>query len=127
MNWIVVVLVILTIVFIRRESKSPPTLLSNLDTKLRKIVEETGYSTKYRLVEHPSSSYTMGKQDIHICTSCISSEDKLIYVGLHEIAHTICKTSRGKHSHDSRWNDVFSDLLRTAAKLGYLDAERLEL
>lgn len=131
MNLILAIIVILLVIFLwnnrpesRKETKGSYLLL-NLDDKLRKIVEASGYSTRYRLVEHPSSNYTQGKQDIHICTNCVASEDKLIYIGLHEIAHTICKTSRGVHSHDDRWNQVFRNLLETSTQLGYLDSKGL--
>jgi hypothetical protein len=124
MNPILVALVILLIVVIwssKDFDRVNNKRISGLKDKLEKITKASGYQTRYRLIDHPSSNYTQNKQDIHICTTCDAPENKLLYIGLHEVAHTICKTSKGKHSHDEKWNTVFHDLLATANRLGYLD------
>ena len=127
MNSVLIVLVIILLVIIWRVQEDKKKLrpssakISTLKDKLKSITEASGYETSYRLIDHPSSNYTQGKQDIHICTTCDAPENKLIYIGLHEIAHTICKTSKGIHSHDEKWHSVFHDLLSAASRLGYLD------
>lgn len=127
MDWIAIVLLILLVIFIshsRKEKKGDPEL-NRLQKKLKLIVREAGFSARFRLSQHPRANYTQGKQNIYICTSCVEQEEKLLYIGLHEIAHVLCKTSHGKDSHDERWKAVFFKLLQTAAHLGYLDANKI--
>lgn len=118
---IILVIILIIITWNVQEDKKKSTKISSLKDKLEKITKASGYEPRYRLIDHPSSNYTQDKRDIHICTTCDAPENKLLYIGLHEVAHTICKTSKGKHSHDEKWNTVFHDLLATANRLGYLD------
>lgn len=106
-------------------SRGRRTKIEKLDYTLKKILRSAGYKAKYELSEHPTKSFSKNKNDLYVCTSCVpEDEEKLLYIALHEVAHTI-SPSFGKNSHDEKWQLVFKTLLKTAADLGYLDKERL--
>lgn len=105
---------------------SPELLeLVRLNAKVQDVVNNAGYEKKYDLASHPTKSFMRNKKELYVCTSCANGDDeKLLYIGLHEVAHGI-STSSGRHSHDEEWKGIFMNLLNTAARLGYLDQNKI--
>jgi hypothetical protein len=134
---IIVILIVLTVlILVLRDRKKHANqdlryfidtsrLMTDLEIKILEVVQSAGFKANYKLSEHPTKSFSQNKTDLYICTSCVSEDDeKLLYMGLHEVAHSLCP-SFGQHSHDEKWSSTFMKLLETAADLGYLDKFRL--
>lgn len=69
------------------------------------------------------ASYTLNKSKIFICTKMggeTYDDNMLVYVTLHELAHTLCKSV----GHTNEFADVFGNLLRRAEKVGVFDPEK---
>jgi len=70
-----------------------------------------------------NKSYTLNKKDTYICLKDKKTKDYydmqiLLYVALHEIAHSINTQNVG---HTKEWNDIFEELLEYAAETGVYD------
>jgi len=70
-----------------------------------------------------NKSYTLNKKDTYICLKDKKTKDYydmqiLLYVALHEIAHSINTENVG---HTKEWNDIFEELLEFAAETGVYD------
>lgn len=124
-----ILIVILIIVFTKRreflreqhlEVSAMSNELSSLDQKLSHIISECGYHVNYELYSHPSRSFTLNKSKIYICTSC-ATDDRLIYMSLHEVAHLLTHTDHtNEDAHSPAWEATFRILLSKAQELGYL-------
>jgi len=64
-------------------------------------------------------SYTVNKKDVTLCLKDPDGEyynkNMLVYVALHELAHTLCKSV----GHTQEFYDINDKLLQKAADLGY--------
>ena len=68
-------------------------------------------------------SYTLNKKDTYIClrnkkTGEYYDDNILMYVTLHEIAHSINTENVG---HTKEWSDIFEEVLEYAIKVGIYD------
>jgi hypothetical protein len=66
------------------------------------------------------SSYTINKHRIYICTESDGeyyNDNMLIYVILHELAHTLCKSL----GHSDEFQLIFNTLMQRAEKAGVYD------
>ena len=136
-----IVLIIVVIVVYISQQTSPEIInpqLVEVDRRVRHVLSRKGHSTQYSMQDHPDMSFTLNKNQVNVCTSCLVPDDitvmeehkhnivpldKLVYIGLHEVSHVINKGQ----DHDEAWKAIFHDLLREAASLGYLDEQRLSL
>ncbi len=97
-------------------------LLYEINKKIQKILNSAGfYDIKYQLQSHPIKSFTKAKKDIHICIQCAQYDiKKLLYIGLHEVAHVMTRTYHNNEEHNDEWWNIFHRLLNAAKDLGYL-------
>lgn len=70
-----------------------------------------------------NKSYTLNKKDTYIClkdkkTKKYYDMQILLYVALHEIAHSINTENVG---HTKEWSDIFEELLEYASDVGVYD------
>lgn len=72
-----------------------------------------------------NSSNVSNMNNLHKNSNITTSDklDKILYMGLHEIAHVI---NKGK-DHDANWENIFKKLLIKAGDLGYLDKSKLKI
>jgi hypothetical protein len=124
---IILILTILLIIFLLLREKPPKSgKIEELDEKLHNVLASLGYEGTFELTDHPSKSFTHNKKDVYVCTSCSANNiDKLLYVGLHEIAHSLSSRSHEKDPHGPEWKSIFMKLLESAGDLGYLDKTRI--
>lgn len=67
-----------------------------------------------------NASYTINKSKIYICTESdgkIYDDNMLIFVILHELAHTMCKSI----GHGDEFQTIFKELLMRAENVGIYD------
>lgn len=105
---------------------APSSQLSELDIKLAHVVSECGFQAHYELHSHPSKTFTLNKSKMYVCTSC-AEDDRLLYMGLHEVAHVLTGSSHEGQSdaHGPAWEFTFRTLLTKAGQLGYLNPAML--
>lgn len=132
---IILILIILYCIFFPSKSPDVPShnipqkdddqITEHINYRVRETLLKAGYKVDYRLHSTTISNFTKDKKDIYICTSCIDDDktdlEKLTYVGLHEVAHVLCKSK----DHTEEWKNIFKKLLYTAANLGYLDERKI--
>lgn len=125
---ILAILIVLIIILLMKKRESRVEVVSNsgeleeLDRKLSHIITECGYHVDYEIYSHPSRSFTLNKSKMYICTSC-ATDDRLIYMSLHEVAHLLTQTEHQgseEDAHGPAWEAVFKVLLNKAKELGYL-------
>lgn len=70
-----------------------------------------------------TSSYTINKQKIYLCTETkgqVYDDNMLIYVTLHELAHTMCP----EIGHGKQFHSIFQSLLDRAERHGLFDPKK---
>ena len=70
-----------------------------------------------------TSSYTINKQKIYLCTETkgqVYDDNMLIYVTLHELAHTMCP----EIGHGKQFQSIFQSLLDRAERHGLFDPKK---
>lgn len=90
-----------------------------------KYIEKFGGSkSKYMLKEHPDKSFSFMKRSIYLKIrkedGSFYDDQTLIYVGLHELAHTVCGKLDGD-AHGPEFQLVFGRLLDIGIELNYFD------
>jgi len=97
-----------------------------INHRVKETVKKAGYHVEYNLHSDTVASFTKDKKDIYLCSSCVDKDktdlEKLIYVGLHEVSHVICKSK----DHTEEWKKIFKKLLYVAADLGYLQKSKIK-
>jgi hypothetical protein len=104
------------------------SVLSRVDDILqdcgRRYKEKYGGKTSnYVLKEHPDKAYSFLKRSIHLKIrkkdGNFFDDTTLIYVGLHELAHTLCIKMDG-NDHGPEFQRVFTNLIEIGIELGYI-------
>ena len=112
-------------------------ILERLQEKLRPLFEDdTTYDglmasvNRKKILNQVSlakgnKSYTLNKEDIFLCVhdekGAYYDENLLIYVLLHEIAHSLNVVDIG---HTPRFHKIFDELLQKATKMGIYDPSK---
>jgi len=105
---------------------APDLGLNELNAKIAHVVSECGFHASYEIYSHPSKTFTLNKTKMYVCTSC-AENDRLLYMGLHEVAHVLTATSHSSEdAHGPTWEGTFKILLDKASSLGYLNPIRIE-
>lgn len=100
---------------------------SKLDT-LRKRIEPIIPEINKIQLHGSNKSFTIDKQTTYICTKNdrdeYYSDNMLIYVILHELAHALCVDKKCfKDEHGDAWEATFDSLLARAEKGGIYDSK----
>lgn len=122
---IVLVFLLLLWVFIRSRTRITDHYekfwdpkIDELRQKLSKVFHKELENTE---IAGSNKSFTINKQYIHLCLKNKSgeyySDNMLIYVLLHELAHVLCD----EIGHTDKFKDIFTDLLLRAAQHGLYD------
>lgn len=118
----------------KKKTTSDPKL-NELKEKLKILFDKDNYFTgklsmlnKRDLLNeiniYPGNkSYTLNKKDTYMCmkdkkTGNYYSDNTLMYVLLHELAHSLNTENVG---HTQEWNDIFEELLEYATSMGLYD------
>lgn len=124
----ILIIFIIYIVLFRRKEEEPQEnvqITEHINYRVRETLFKAGYKVSYSLHSSTISNFTKDKNEIYLCTTCIDDDktdlEKLTYVGLHEVAHVLCKSK----NHTDEWKGIFKNLLYTAADLGYLDKRKI--
>ena len=125
---IILVVIIMYIFFSRKKEENVEEneqIAEHINYRVRETLLKAGYKVTYRLHSSMISNFTKDKKDIYLCTTCVDGDktdlEKLTYVGLHEVAHVLCKSK----NHTDEWKIIFKKLLYTAADLQYLDRKKI--
>lgn len=91
---------------------------------LKKIIENIEPSVKNTIFHKGEKSYTINKKHIYMCLKDENGNyydnNTLIYVALHELAHTFCDSV----GHTPEFHQIFHDLLNRAEKAGIYDSTK---
>lgn len=117
-----------TVLLLALKSSTVPTSDANDNPTLRKVRENfMKISPEYGDIplKEGSSSYTENKSVIYLCLRDPDTNNEydintIMYVAIHELAHTISKT----HGHNDEFKANFAATLRKAAKLGIYDPSK---
>lgn len=125
---ILIIFVIYIIISRKKKEETPEQnaqIAEHINHRVRETLFKAGYKVSYSLHSSTLSNFTKDKKEIYLCTTCVDDDktdlEKLTYVGLHEVAHVLCKSK----NHSDEWKNIFKKLLYTAADLGYLDERKI--
>lgn len=119
---IILTLIILVIVYHSWHQKQRFTLKS--DEKLNrirdKLIRVDPRAANIKFFTNPEEAFTLGKSEIHMCMADPEgkyySDDILMYIGLHELAHALIPEDT-KH-HPPKFDTMFNQLKERASYLG---------
>ncbi len=132
---VIIVIIIIIIYFFNKQHNNEIVISSNneelnlVEDRLKEIAQEYNSSILFTL-KKGIQSYTENKKHIHLC---MSGKDGKIYdinilmrVGLHELAHVLCKDVLGKDDdpHTENWKNIFISLLEKAKNKGWYDPNK---
>lgn len=109
-----------------RESYTPTKDGQNKIAEIKRKIEGVHPSIKSLKFSENDESYTLNKKHVHLCirdqNNQFYPDNMLIYVALHEVAHTLSnEIIENKDNHTSSFFSIFSGLLKKAAELGIYD------
>ena len=102
---------------LKENIKSVCSVVDNSDDLMHQVCKKIDDMNIYQ----EKQSYTINKENIYLClydkNNKYYSNNMLMYVLLHELAHTICKSV----GHTPEFHSIFDRLLQQASKIGLYD------
>lgn len=115
--FIILIMIIGTATYIKEQYQQSDPKLFEIKEKLKLLSSETN---RLKLYED-DKSYTINKKKIYLCLKDDKNKyypiNMLMYVSIHELAHVLCD----EVGHTKKFQQIFSDLLEKATKLGIYD------